>query len=164
MEMIRIPSGQKYWLCTGDVVAMCPNIPRQGAHQILGEIARAACNEPEYVNLITKLAQWSDNYLVFEHKNKSFHQKEGPAMGIPAAPDVAKLYMSYFENTFAHEFPLYKRYIDEVFCLVEVDSKNAAREQVSKVHADGLTLCNDHSSYRVDRMPIDFHEYIWVDT
>ena len=24
--------------------------------------------------------------------------------------------------------------------------------------------CNDHSSYRVDRVPIDFHEYICVDT
>ena len=62
-------------------------------------------------------------------------------MGIPAAPDVANLYMSYFENTFAHEFPLYKRYIDDVFlCLVEADSKKAALEQVYKVHADGLTL------------------------
>ena len=61
-------------------------------------------------------------------------------MGIPAAPDVANLYMSYFENTFAHEFPLYKRYIDEVFCLVEADSKKGALEQCSKVHADGLSL------------------------
>ena len=25
-------------------------------------------------------------------------------------------------------------------------------------------MCNDHSSYRVDRVPIDFHEYICVDT
>ena len=25
-------------------------------------------------------------------------------------------------------------------------------------------VCNDHSSYRVDRVPIDFHEYICVDT
>ena len=25
-------------------------------------------------------------------------------------------------------------------------------------------LYNDHSSYRVDRVPIDFHEYICVDT
>ena len=48
--------------------------------------------------------------------------------------------MSYFENTFAHKFPLYKRYIDDVFCLVDADSKKAALEQVSKVHADGLTL------------------------
>ena len=61
-------------------------------------------------------------------------------MGIPAAPDVANLYMSYFENTFADEFPLYKRYIDDVFCLVEADSKKAALEQYSKVHANGLTL------------------------
>ena len=91
LETIRIPSGKKSWLCTGDVVAMYPNIPRQRAHQILGDIARAACNEPEYVNLITKLAQWSDNYLVFEHKNRYFHQKEGLAMGMPAAPDVANL-------------------------------------------------------------------------
>ena len=73
LETNKIPSGKKYWLCTGDVVAMYPNIPRQRAHQILGEIARAASNEPEYVNLITKLAQWSDNYPVSEHKNRYFH-------------------------------------------------------------------------------------------
>ena len=28
----------------------------------------------------------------------------------------------------------------------------------------GVGVCNDHSSYRVDRVPIDFHEYICVDT
>ena len=61
-------------------------------------------------------------------------------MGIPAAPDVANLYMSYFEDSFANEFILYKRYIDDVFILVEADSKKAALEQCSKVHADGLTL------------------------
>ena len=27
-----------------------------------------------------------------------------------------------------------------------------------------VITCNDHSSYRVDRVPIDFHEYICVDT
>ena len=101
---------------------MYPNIPRQRAHQILGEIVRAASAEPDYINLITKLAQWSDNYLVFEHKGKYFHQKEGFAMGKPAAPDVANLYMSYFEDSFANEFILYKRYIDDIFILVEADS------------------------------------------
>ena len=30
--------------------------------------------------------------------------------------------------------------------------------------ACGGCLCNDHSSYRVDRVPIDFHEYICMDT
>jgi hypothetical protein len=140
LEKIRIPSDKKYYLCTGDVVAMYPNIPRQRAHQILGDIARAASNEPEYVNLITKLAQWSDNYLVFEHKNRYFHQKEGLAMGIPAAPDVANLYMSHFENSFASGFILYKRYLDDIIILVEAVSKKDALEQCSKVRADGLTF------------------------
>ena len=140
LEGIRIPSGKKYWLCTGNVVAMYPNIPRAQAHQVLGEFARDACLEPEYVNLITKLAQWSDNHLVLEHKGRYFHQKEGLAMGIPAAPDVANLHMSYFEDSFANEFLLYKRYIDDVFCRVEADSKKVALEQCAKVHVDGLTL------------------------
>jgi len=140
LEKIRIPSGEKYWLCTGDVTAMYPNIPRQKAHQILGEFAREVSTELEYINLITKLAQWSDNYLVFEHKNNYYYQKEGLAMGIPAAPDVANLYMAHFENSFAGEFLLYKRYIDDVFVLVKADSKKAVLEQLSKVKADGLTL------------------------
>jgi hypothetical protein len=140
LEKIRIPSGEKYWLCTGDVTAMYPNIPRQKAHQILGEFAREVSTEPEYINLITKLAQWSDNYLVFEHKNFYYYQKKGLAMGIPAAPDVANLYMAHFENSFAKEFLLYKRYIDDVFVLVKAVSKKAALEQLSKVKADGLTL------------------------
>ena len=123
LEGIRIPSGKKYWLCKGDVVAMYPNIPRARANQILGEIARDACSKPNYVNLITKLAQWSDNYLVFEHKGRYFHQKEGHAMGIPTAPDVANLYMSHFEDSFANKFLIYTHYIDDVFCLVEADSK-----------------------------------------
>ena len=119
---------------------MYRNIPRARAHQILGEIARDASPEPDYINLITKLAQWSDNHLVFEHKGRYFHQKEGLAMGIPAAPDVANLYMSYFENSFANELVLYKRYLDDVFCRVEADPKKAALEQCAKVHADALTL------------------------
>ena len=140
LEGIRIPSGKKYWMCTGDVVAMYPNIPRTRAHQILGEIARDACPEPQYVYLITKLAQWSDNNLVLEYKGRYFHQKEGLAMGIPAAPDVANLYMSYFKDSFASEFLLCKRYIVDVFYLVKADSKKAALEQSAKVHADGLML------------------------
>ena len=37
-----------------------------------------------------------------------------------------------------------------------------------KIHdttrGDTRKMCNEHSSYRVDRVPIDFHEYICVDT
>ena len=61
-------------------------------------------------------------------------------MGIPAAPDVENLYLSYFEHSIANDFLLCKRYIDDFVCLVEADSKKAALEQCAKVHADGLTL------------------------
>ena len=38
-------------------------------------------------------------------------------------------------------------------------------KHVSKMKFESRGIrCNDHSSYRVDKVPIDFHEYICVDT
>ena len=57
--------------------------------------------------------------------------------------------------------------------LVMLDFIEAVHMVDSLVFVEGLMLyleqsgeciCNDHSSYRVDRVPIDFHEYICVDT
>ena len=142
LETLKLPSHKKYWLATGDVTAMYPNIPRQRAHQILGEIMKEVDPEdPSLSDLVTKLASWSDNFLVFKHNNAYFHQREGLAMGIPAAPDVANLYMSFFENKFAgnREFLLYKRYIDDIFVVVEAPSSEAAEKILKTViKADGL--------------------------
>ena len=152
LEKITVPPGKKYWIASGDVTAMYPNIPRARAHQILGEIAASVDpTDSSYIKLVTKLAEWSDNYLVFKHNNKYFHQNEGLAMGIPAAPDVANLYMSYFENTFAHQFVLYKRYIDDVFVIIEAPTRKAALKQLSLIQAEGLTL-----TWSVDKETINF--------
>jgi hypothetical protein len=140
LENIRIPTSDRYWICTGDVTAMYPNIPRERAHQILGELMYDTTGDLAHKNLIIKLAQWSDNYLVFTHQNKIFRQTDGLAMGIPAAPDVANLYMAHFEDSFAGNFLLYKRYIDDVFVLVKAPTKKAAFEQLSVIKADGLEL------------------------
>ena len=72
-------------------------------------------------------------------------------MGIPAAPDVANLYMSHFENTFAHSFVLYKRYIDDVFVIVEAPTRKEALKQLDVIQADGLTL-----TWSLDEKTINF--------
>ena len=156
LETIVIPSHKKYWLASGDVTAMYPNIPRARAHQIIGDLCAEVDDDIKdqggnLAELVTKLAAWSDNFLVFNHNGKYFHQKEGLAMGIPAAPDVANLYMSYFENTFAHSFVLYKRYIDDVFVIVEAATRKEALEKLSVIKADGLTL-----TWSVDEKTINF--------
>ena len=151
LQDIKLDQSRKYWLCTGDVTAMYPNIPRQRAHAILSETMTAATDDTREVQLVSKLAQWSDNFLAFRHQNKVFYQKDGLAMGIPAAPDVANLYMSHFEDSFAGRFPLYKRYIDDVFVLVEATSYEAALKQLSVIQADGLEL-----TWSVDKKTINF--------
>ena len=159
LETVTVPSGKKYWIASGDVTAMYPNIPRKRAHQILGEIATEVDNDPnadsngkgKSAEFVTRLAAWSDNFLCFKHNNKYFYQKEGLAMGIPAAPDVANLYMSYFENTFAHKFVLYKRYIDDVFVIIDASSREEALAQLDLVQAEGLKL-----TWSVDKETINF--------
>jgi len=151
LETVRLDQSRKYWLCTGDVTAMYPNIPRKRAHQILGVTAANEGYGDHECALISKLAQWSDNHLAFSHGNKIFYQKDGLAMGIPAAPDVANLYMSHFEDSFAGKFPLYKRYIDDVFVLVEAPTRKAALKQLEVVQADNLSL-----TWSVDKETINF--------
>ena len=150
LEGIKLDQSKKYWLCTGDVTAMYPNIPRDRAHQILGVIAGRSCTA-EPTKLIQKLAQWSDNFLAFRHGNKVFYQREGLAMGIPSAPDVANLYMSYFEDSFADNFLLYKRYIDDVFVIVEAPTRKDALKALDVIQADNLTL-----TWSVDKVTINF--------
>jgi hypothetical protein len=72
-------------------------------------------------------------------------------MGIPAAPDVANLYMAHFEDSFADRFPLYKRYIDDVFVLVKAPTRKDALEQLTVIQADGLEL-----TWSVDEKTINF--------
>jgi hypothetical protein len=152
LESIRLPSTKKYWLATGDVTAMYPNIPRHKAHVILHDLVASVADEfSDHAMFVSKLAQWSDNYLVFKHNDKYFYQKEGLAMGIPAAPDVANLYMSYFENTFAERFPLYKRYIDDVFVIIEAPTRKDALAQLDVIQADNLTL-----TWSLDEKTINF--------
>lgn len=152
LEATRLDQSKKYWLCTGDVTAMYPNIPRKRAHQILGVNEFPEDQEQiDQTDLVVHLAQWSDNFLAFRHENKIFYQKDGLAMGIPAAPDVANLYMSHFEDSFAGKFPLYKRYIDDIIVLVEAPTYKEARAQLDCIAADNLEL-----TWTVDKKTINF--------
>jgi hypothetical protein len=130
---------------------MYPNIPRERAHEILGKLAEKTHVEADFVK---KLLSWSDNFLAFRHQDKIFYQRDGLAMGIPAAPDVANLYMSHFEDSFATNprFVLYKRYIDDIFCLVKASSADEALDFCkATVKADGLEF-----TWSVDKKTINF--------
>lgn len=62
-------------------------------------------------------------------------------MGIPAAPDVANLYCAYYEKSFAGEFPLFYRYIDDLITIVEAPTKDEATVKLQEtVVYEGLEL------------------------
>jgi hypothetical protein len=65
-------------------------------------------------------------------------------MGMPAEPDIANLFAAWYEARFPNEFYehtlVFKRYIDDIFCLVTADSLDHCAEILRNYHIPGLKL------------------------
>jgi len=137
--------GGNYYLCTGDVVGFYPNIEIQEARRIVSELVYSFFGNLEYgisiTEFITKLFSVQQEDLVFKVITADFvtfyKQTNGLSMGLSAAPDIANLYAAYFERRFPHTFMnrclIYKRYMDDIFCLLRASSRSHA-EQLLKEH------------------------------
>ena len=66
----------------------------------------------------------------FQFDEKLFDQVDGVSMGSPLAPALANLFMSYHEKSWlesdegAHIL-YYKRYVDDIFCIVENEDESS---------------------------------------
>jgi hypothetical protein len=82
--------------------------------------------------------------LVMQYEDKYYRQKQGLAMGVAAAPDLANLYGWYFERQLNIRkdplIPFYGRYIDDCLAIVYAYSEAEALHIVSKVKFDGCTI------------------------
>ena len=93
--------------------------------------------------------------LVSQFNGRYYEQKRGLAMGVADSPDLANLYATHFEVQLGQVLnkpwlKYYKRYIDDIFALVEAPSEHEAlrllRDTVSFVGCEitwdaSLTVC-----------------------
>ena len=71
-------------------------------------------------------------------------QTDGLAMGMPAAPDIANLFAAWYERRLPAEFMdrciLFKRYIDDIICIVTANNLHHCEQVLRDYSIPGLKL------------------------
>ena len=161
---LELPPYRKVYLCTGDVVAMYPNIPLQECIRRCTVFAKkwyALCaNEritsSDFWDAFELAAQVGNSNLITQFEGKFYLQKRGLAMGVADSPVLANLYSASTEvppsRLPKHKYPagpllFYRRYIDDCFCIVLAQSECEARTFVeTTVSIDGCVIKWDVSA------------------
>jgi Reverse transcriptase (RNA-dependent DNA polymerase). len=131
---VKLNPGKRYWLVSGDVVSMYPNIPMDvGIQRIAlllktdlppfrGGVRPRMVKDRASLTIALLRLVLTRNFVEFE--GKVYRQKSGTAMGTALAPCYANLFMASFEKDLLPELNgivLYRRYIDDVFAIIEGD-------------------------------------------
>jgi hypothetical protein len=96
------------------------------------------------------------DHLIFNVKTMSNNwviaQKDSLAMGMDTAPDIANLYAVYYEQklfindpSFSKSVILYRRYINDVFCVVLADCLDNCKNMLSQLKYPGLKIHWEYS-------------------
>ncbi|CAJ0959948.1 unnamed protein product, partial [Ranitomeya imitator] len=121
-ELGPIPPGSI--LVTMDVKDLYTSIPHIGGINSVHKLLTKSNFVPDQINLCVELLTiiLTRNYFMFQ--DDFYLQIRGTAMGSNVAPPYANCYMADFEESHIYSHPLFsnnvivwKRYIDDVFCI-----------------------------------------------
>lgn len=102
-----------YILCSADVSSLYTNMSLQ---RLYGVIERHTQSEL-YVRILKFICE--NNF--FRYGNSVFRQRDGIAMGTNCAVICANLYLDDFDQHFAPKCVFYRRYIDDIFFILDTN-------------------------------------------
>lgn len=100
---------------------------------------------PKWSTLVLQIMEQLFNNTFFIFEGKVFKQRNGIAMGTPAAPDLANAYLSDIEESFVKDpnILFYKRFIDDGLCIV---THGYAPKVLEALAVSGLSFTHTISS------------------
>ena len=108
-----------------DVTSLYTNIPLKETIKIaVDKIFENNENIKIAKSELSKLFEFATSKTHFQFNGTIYDQIDGIAMGSPLAPALANLFMGFHEDKWlkseeGNKISLYKRYVDDIFCLVE---------------------------------------------
>jgi len=145
----------KVFICSADIGGFYTNVNIQDCASRLKDLATEIYGDSnrgeEKVRLITDLFHLQQDTLIFRVKTLFndwlVAQRDGLAMGMDAAPDIANLFAATYERELFEKEPvlndallLYRRYIDDIFCVVLAPNLDACKSVLGKLIFPGLKL------------------------
>jgi hypothetical protein len=142
------------YICTADIEGFYTNVPIQDCRAKLRDLVMDHFRDGDKrstrvkADFIDELFSTQQDDLIFKAKIGGIweivRQVDGLAMGMPAAPDVANLFAAWYEKRLPAEFQrrclLFKRYIDDIICIVRADSLDHCEQVLRDYSIPGLKL------------------------
>lgn len=120
-------------LCA-DVVALYPSIPINfGVSQVQAFLLLVGTPAAECAFLVD-LLRWTLENNYFMYKDKSYHQLQGTAMGIPGATAYANIVLFMMERPLLTQCHRYLRFIDDLCIVCDRDVALTLVEQFNSVN------------------------------
>ncbi len=124
-----------------DVSSLFTNVPIDEAVSVIRDkfqndesLNEGTCLSPE---CITELLDVCLRSTYFKYNGNCYEQVDGAAMGSPVSAVVANLYMEFFEEEDLNSAPvkpvLWKRYVDDTFCIVKKGSEKRLLDHLNSV-------------------------------
>ena len=137
--------------------------PRTGGKLRLGQI-----RDRKSLCLALMRLVLTRNYVQFE--GRTYLQKAGTAMGTSLAPVYANLFMASFEKGFLPKLnylTFYKRYIDDMFAIIEgpIENVNRFQEEMKGLHP-ALLFTWEISPAKLPFLDVEVHlkqSHVWSD-
>ena len=111
IELHSIRSTQIF--VTADVASMYTNMNLDRLYAVIQDISQKSV----FVDILKFIC--TNNYFLYG--DNIYKQLEGIAMGTPVAVICANLYMTQFDSFFAQRTFFYKRYIDDIFFILDTE-------------------------------------------
>ena len=110
-------------LCSADVASLYTNM---SLRRLYDRIEARTHNQH-----LTRMLRFICNTNYFRYGNDVFHQIDGIAMGTNCAVSCANLYMDDFDTEFAPRCIFYRRYIDDIFFILDTNLHSTTEIQQS---------------------------------
>ena len=147
---IQEVSTQDSFMVSYDVCSLFTNIPLSEAIDIAVKLILENKKDLKFSeNELTKLFRFVMTQTHFYFDGKIFDQVDRVAMGSPLGPDLANLFMGYYEQKWSESdhgrlVEFYRRYVDDTFCLFE-------NEHQAQTFLDFLNIQHQNLNFTIEK-------------
>ena len=132
-----------------DVVSLFTNVPVEESILLAADMLYSGKYEEPPVDKDTfiQLARLCMKDVLMSTPHGIYMQIEGLAMGSPASPVLANLWLQQFENYFRNRnVKLFRRYVDDILCVVKKNELETILTEINCLHSSLKFTCEEEST------------------
>ena len=164
LEDMKLDPRKESTLITADVTSLYPSLDIKQVIETTTTMAENVYKNTwpqEMIDLLKNILYYvlRNSYVSFD--GNTYLQKKGLAMGTPSAPMLANIVLAHYEIQFLKvnpRFTLFRRYIDDIFCIYTGTPQDAKRDLKSLYTELNIEITENVSRKEVEFLDLVIHK------